>query len=443
MRDRVAACLAAAVIPGARLQVAFSGGCDSSVLLHVLAGLRDGMRFDLQAAHVHHGLSPHADAWRGHCIAVCAALGVPLHVFEVDVDRASPDGVEAAARTARLRALASLGADWLVFGHHGDDQAETVLFRLLRGSGVRGCGGMAAAVPPSLGQSGVLRPLLNCRRSEIEHYARERGLNWVEDESNADWRYARNRLRHDVIPRLEAAYPAAVDMFGRAARHFQEAEALLAEMASMDHLACGGNGAGVWRRHDFLALSLPRQRNLLRWRMRTLGCQVAAERRVNESLRQLAVVGEAPLRCDLETAVLSAYRHRLWLAPLDDTAARAPVRWCGQSEIAWDGGAVQFQPTVGAGLSCAALAGAEVSVVARWPGAGLRLHTAGPMRSFKNLCQEAGVPAWLRDRLPVLRVGDRAAWIAEIGTAAAFVCPPGEAGVMLTWSRNDGAMAAV
>src|SRR5574337_1212393 len=166
----VAGVLAAAgVAPGQTVCVALSGGADSTVLLHVLAGLRPQGGFTLAAAHVHHGLSPNADAWLDACRALCAALGVAFHPFREQVARDDPAGLEAAARAVRHAALARVPCDWLAFGHHQDDQAETLLFRLLRGAGVRGAGAMAAIEP---GVPGRLRPLLGVRRSAIVAYAR-------------------------------------------------------------------------------------------------------------------------------------------------------------------------------------------------------------------------------------------------------------------------------
>jgi len=165
------------------LCVAFSGGVDSTVLLHLLAGLRPRFGFELAAAHVHHGLSPNADTWLASCAGQCAALGVPFHPFQVAVPRDHPAGLEAAARELRHAALSRVACDWLVFGHHLDDQAETMLFRLLRGAGVRGAAAMRAVEE---GAPGRLRPLLGVRRSEIVRFAEAASLEWVEDESNAD-----------------------------------------------------------------------------------------------------------------------------------------------------------------------------------------------------------------------------------------------------------------
>nr|HRM70216.1 tRNA lysidine(34) synthetase TilS [Thauera phenylacetica] len=146
--ESAAAVLAAAGVgAGSRVCCALSGGADSVVLFELLRRLQPRFDFGLLAAHVDHGLSPNAPAWARACVERCAAAGIPLQVFRVEVDRAHADGLEAAARAARHAALAQVDCDWLAFGHHQDDQAETLLFRLLRGSGVRGAAAMRAVEP--------------------------------------------------------------------------------------------------------------------------------------------------------------------------------------------------------------------------------------------------------------------------------------------------------
>ena len=421
---------AADIVPGATLCVALSGGVDSTVLLHVLARLRGRGGFTLAAAHVHHGLSPNADAWLEACRASCEALGVAFHPFRVQVRRDDPAGPEAAARAARHAALARVPCDWLAFGHHQDDQAETLLFRLLRGTGVRGAGAMAEVEP---GTPGRLRPLLGLRRAQVVAYARAHGLTWVEDESNVDERYVRNLLRHRVMPVLEEAFPAAVPVLGRAGAQFREADGLLGDLARLDEAACGG---AMLERAKLLLLSDERVRNLLRWRIREMGLEVPARARLVETVRQLRAAPEQALRLPLGAVVCCAYRGRLWLEPEGGRAGPEATLWHGEVELPWGRGSVVFVEAVGEGLGRAVLDRAgEVVLGPRWAGLALREGVGRPRRSFKNLCQEAGIPAWLRDGLPVLRVDGAAAWIGEIGVAAEFRCAPGEPGVVPLWRR--------
>ena len=435
--ERTAAVLAAAgVVADMRLCCALSGGVDSVVLFEVLNRLQPRLGYRLSAAHVHHGLSPHAGGWAEACVARCARAGVPLHVFHVEVDRRHPDGVEAAARAARHAALDTVDCDWLAFGHHQDDQAETVLFRLLRGTGVRGAAAMRVASAVANGRPGRLRPLLALRRAQIEDWARRAGLDWVEDESNTALHFTRNAIRHRLLPVAEALFPAAVPALARAAVHFAEADDLLGELAASDAAACGGE---VLSRRGLLALSPARQANLMRWLMLRRAALAPSRATLDEALRQLrACPIDHPLRLAVGAWACCAYRDAVWLEP---AAATVPIaqRWNGEAALPWGDARVCFEDATGAGLSRAALEGAiEVMLGPRTLGMRLRLDAARPRRAFRKLCQEAGIPAWLRDRLPVLWVDGEPAWVGGIGVSAAFACLPGEAGVLPHWVPGGG-----
>lgn len=426
---------AAGAGPGTRLCLALSGGVDSVVLLHLLARLQPELGLALSAAHVHHGLSPNADRWQAHCAAVCAHLGVPFAALPVAVARDHPQGLEAAARAARYAALDAQAADWLVLGHHQDDQAETLIFRLLRGTGLRGAGAMRAVERPSRGLP-RLRPLLGVRRSAIEAWARDQGLDWVEDESNADLRYARNRLRREWLPAWETHFPGTVPALARAAGHFQEAGELLDELAAADDAQCG---SGAWSMPAFASRSAARRRNLVRWAIRRAGGLPPETARLAEALRQIEAAGAAAsLHLPLGGMALCAHRGRLWLEAEADAPPQAVAVSVGGEDgaLPWGGGRVVWQAASGQGLALERLRQADCRLAPPWPGLRLRLAANRPSRSFKNLCQEAGLPAWWRARLPVLRVEGAAAWIGGIGTAAEFACAAGEQGVLLDWEAG-------
>lgn len=285
LADRVAALVASRVGDDERLCVGLSGGCDSVVLLHVLAGLGLGAR--IQVVHVHHGLSPQADRWVDFCADYCRRLGIALIVERVAVDRSSGLGLEAAARAARYEAFSRCAGAVLLLGHHQGDQAETVLFNLLRGAGVAG----AAAIPVERRHHRlrILRPMLGVARQEIEAYAREHGLGWVDDESNSDTGLTRNFLRHEVLPLLASRFPAAEQNLAQAAGHFAEADALLGELAHIDwQAAAEGEDLRLARLRE---LSLPRIKNLLRYRLRQLGWHAPVTARLEEFARQLQAAG--------------------------------------------------------------------------------------------------------------------------------------------------------
>ncbi len=219
-----------------RVAIALSGGLDSMVLLDVAATVAARMpAVRLEALHVHHGLSPNADAWAAWCERECGRRNVPLAIVRVAIDRddTGGQGIEAAARAARYRAFAGCGAKFILAAQHADDQAETVLHQLLRGTGWAGLAGMGASRVLAPGVS-LLRPFLQVDRAALEAHAREHRLEWVQDESNDDTAYTRNFLRHKVIPVIAERFPHYRASLARAARHAAEADALLEALARID-----------------------------------------------------------------------------------------------------------------------------------------------------------------------------------------------------------------
>lgn len=279
--QRVGAFLAARLAPEERLTVGLSGGCDSVVLLHVLVAL--GLVGRLQAVHVHHGLSPNADAWAKFCVEYCHRLDVALTIRKVEVPTGSGLGLEAAARNARYAAFAETAGNNLLLAHHRGDQAETVLFNLLRGTGVAG----AAGIPAERRQGGLrlLRPLLDVSRTELEVYALEAGLKWVEDESNQNRALTRNFLRHETLVALGQRFPRVESSLAQAAENFAEAHALLDELAELDWQQVGDGDAAQLA--ELRQLSNSRLKNLLRYRLRALGWRAPVASRLDEFVRQL------------------------------------------------------------------------------------------------------------------------------------------------------------
>lgn len=271
----VAASVARHALGDAHLVVGLSGGIDSVVLLHALVGLA---RYHLLALHVHHGLSPHADEWADFCAAYAHGLGVPFECARIAVERNTRDGLEAAARRARHAVFDRMAADWIVLAHHRDDQAETLLFNLLRGTGLAG----AAAMQEASGR--LLRPLLTIGRAEIEAYARAHCLAWIDDESNADTRHSRNFLRHRILKPLTQRFPAASCNLAAAAARFAEAEALLDELARID---LGGDEGFPLAIERLESLAEPRARNVLRFLLARHRVGIPSEARLREALRQM------------------------------------------------------------------------------------------------------------------------------------------------------------
>jgi tRNA(Ile)-lysidine synthase len=388
----VRAFLAGVPLEKKRVVVGLSGGVDSVVLLHVLAALRKEFGFSLSALHVHHGLSANADRWSRFCLRLCRALKVPLRVQRVRVTRTG-EGLEAAARSARYQAFGREKADAIALAHHLDDQAETVLLNLLRGAGLRGLSGM-----PALGRLKgklLLRPLLEVPRSAIEAHAAAQGLEWVEDESNADETLTRNFLRRSVAPRLEARFPRWRESVARAARHAARREADASD--------------------------------LVRAFLREHGMRSPTEARLDEMLRQFRS-GGARVAVRHDGRVLRLYRGRLSVHEVEAATDLSPVAWNGEKrlELPSLGGAVEFKRRRGAlGVDPSLLKRKTFSIRLRRGGERLQPDGRRPRRTLKNLFQEAGVPPHERDRLPLLFCGDELAWVPGLGVDARFAASGG------------------
>jgi len=379
--------------------VAFSGGLDSSVLLHALARLAASHALPpIGAIHVHHGLQAVADDWPTHCQAICDRLDVPLQVVRVQV--APGASLERAARNARYAAFADcLGeGELLLTGQHRDDQAETLLFRLLRGAGVRGLAAMPAE--RALARGRLLRPLLDVPRAELEAYARDHGLDWIEDPSNQSLAHSRNYLRQRVMPVLQQRWPQAAASMARTAALMAEAQVLLDELAVQD-LGVAQSAS----RFDWLplpSLSLPalraltpaRQRNALRHWLADLTLAPDGDHWAGwEALRDARA--DASPRWRLAGGELQRGEERVWWLPDGwSEAAVGPIDWPDPAVVLTlpGNGSLRLAgpPPLGR-LQVRYRQGGEVLAV---PGRG--------RRDLKRLLNEAGLPGFVRARLPLL-----------------------------------------
>jgi tRNA(Ile)-lysidine synthase len=433
----VAAFLQEHVEAGARVCVGLSGGLDSVVLLDLLVRHRSRFGCYLSAVHVNHQLSPQAGEWARFCGALCDAAGVPLSTRLVEVAD-DGEGLEAAARRARYAAFAGLDADALALAHQRDDQAETVLLNLRRGGGILG----AAAMPAERALGGdrhalrVLRPLLGVSREDIRAYALAHGLHWVEDESNADTRLARNFLRRDIVPLLERRFPGCNEALARSAELAAEAAGLLDDLARIDlgGEAAGSDGLSV---AALRSLGPARAANLLRYWLRGLGVGVPAAARLAEILRQITESrADAAVAVRVGAHVVRRFRGRAVVTRFRLPEPGGPCRWAGQAVLPWGASTIRFTAASGAGIRADALARAEVVIRQRSGGEMLRLHPDRPRRSLKQLFQEAGIPPWERTGLPVLWCGPDVVWVPGVGIAASYRCGAGEMGWSVTWERD-------
>jgi tRNA(Ile)-lysidine synthase len=380
----------------APLCVAYSGGPDSTALLHALAQLPAARSRGLRAVHIDHGLHADSAAWSDHCRRFCAALLLPCNVVQVQVDAAGGRGIEAAAREVRYQALATQlqPGEYLLLGHHRDDQAETVLLKLLRGAGPEGLAGMRALRPFAHGQ--LWRPLLDLSRQSLRDYVEAQQLSCIDDPSNANTRLARNQLRHEILPRLAVHWPQAVDsIIHSAALSRAAADALQTQwLAAQGELLDPGNGsldAAGW-----LALAPALREPLLdHWlHARQLPAPTTAQRREIE--RQCgARAGQLPC-IRWPGAELHIWKGRLWAVPpaqaIDETWEAS---WSGEPLRLPDGGILSLREDD---------ARLTIPLQVRLRRGGERIRPAGDAhtRELRALFQHGGMPPWQRPGCPLL-----------------------------------------
>jgi tRNA(Ile)-lysidine synthase len=441
------------------MAVALSGGLDSMVLLRLAHGYARTHGLPLFAFHVHHGLSPNADAWRAHCAAAAGALGVCFDARAVAIEK-NGRGIEAAARKRRYAALGEMcrahGVPLLLTAHHLDDQAETVLLQLLRGSGPAGLSGMDAANrAPSLlddEQLVMARPLLHQARATLEAYAQGEGIAWVEDESNLDPRYTRNALRHGVMPALAQAFPGFQQRIARSASHMQSAQRLLDELAAQDLAACLADGSidlAYLRK-----LSRDRINNLLRHWFSQRRVAMPSSAWLEQMVDQLLSAREgAQLLVNHPDCEVRRHRDRLHLVPHPPALAglRDPedeglivkhaqaFRWNGEASLAFPdyGGVLHFDPG-GEGLDPAWLRAQPLEIDFRKGGERLKLAPNRPTRGLKQLFQAADVPAWERARLPIVGSGAELLFAAGLGMDCRRLLS-GPERIVLRWESTPSA----
>jgi len=435
---------------GDKLVVALSGGLDSSVLLHALSTLqRDkGAEFSLRAIHINHGLSTNADSWQGFCQHICEAVGVALHVAQIQVNGGAASNLEHEARKCRYEVFErELHEDeCLVMGHHLDDQAETFLLRSLRGAGPRGLAAIPAHRP--LGKGRLIRPLLSFPRVALPAYAQAQGVAWVDDESNQNLHFDRNFCRHDVLPALASRWPAYRESWSRSALLCAEADALLDDLAAMDYQHIQGKVGTVVSLAALHGLNEARQRNVLRYWLQQAGAPDPGWHVLIRIVTELipAAAGSQPeirwAEGELDV-VLRRYRGNLYLQKVlqkrveGDFVHDEVSEWSPQDVLHLPANGCLYALAVeGRGLRLRE--GETLSLRYRQGGEACRLE-GRRMRPLKKILQDAGIAPWLRDRLPLIYIADELVCIPGLGVCAGWSAGAAESGWQLVWIPPDTA----
>jgi tRNA(Ile)-lysidine synthase len=422
------------------LLIAYSGGIDSQVLLHCLASLKQQqlINTDIRVCHINHGLSKNAQKWQKFAKAQCLQLNFPLEIIAVNVQAQPQKSLEALARDARYNALKSVAQqnDLIVTGHHIDDQAETFLLALKRGSGLKGLSAMQSEI--KFGQQCLVRPLLNISRADIEAYAKAHQLIWIEDESNNDDRFDRNFLRHQIFPLLNERWSSFNKTLARSADHCLEAQQLLDELAEQDLAICSANSvstlANTLKVSALLELSQARLNNLLRYFLSLHQVLMPSSQQLQQICWQLsAEIDKSPV-VQLADCCLRRFKGELYLTPiyqdislwqqqvnigdlvndkrlnlnLPDNLARLTFVMQKQSSQQSNHGQTIVKPP---------LLGQVVSIRFSHQNPKCLPEYRQHSRTLKKVLQELSIPPWQRKRLPFLYYDDEL--VAVVGQ---FVC---------------------
>ncbi|MDH5446775.1 MAG: tRNA lysidine(34) synthetase TilS [Gammaproteobacteria bacterium] len=424
-----------------RYWVAFSGGCDSHVLLHSLVAIREQLDKSVHAIHINHGLQAVASSWEVHCQQVCDALSVPLEIVRVDARPETGESPEARARQARYQVFKEIlqDEDVLLIAHHEDDQAETLMIQLLRGAGVKGLAAMPVEAP--LGKGRLYRPLLGVTRAVLQQYAKTQGLVWIDDPSNQDTRFDRNYLRHEIMPLLHQRWPAVTSTLSRSAENMAESAELLRQLAREDFANIKQTSSRV-NVEKLLGLEAPRLRNLLRYWLSEI-CQLTTpdRRHLNRIVHEVLPAAEdaSPVVSWMGGEV-RRFRGELYaMQPQPQSNNEKPtIPWDGKQALKLDKQVLIPHQVKGQGVNPDLLARHKLSIRFRHGGEKCKPVGRGHHHSLKKLFQEWGIPPWQREQVPLLYVGEEIAQIIGYCICEPFQSQPQQDGLLVTLENETG-----
>ena len=416
--------------------VAYSGGLDSTALLHALVRIKDVNQEQVTALHVNHHLHENSSLWEAECRQRCQAWGVRFLSHQLDVSSVAKLGVEGAAREARYnwfsQHLDENGV--LITAHHLNDQVETILANLFRGSGVHGLKGIARK--RKLGRGQLWRPVLKIKQSAMHDYAAAHQLQWIEDPANKDPRYTRNIIRHKIVPLIKETWPGVEHTISRGAENWQDAALLLDALAEQDLETCA-----QYRRSTFFALSVPdlhalsglRCRNVLLFWFKKCGFEPPSRRHLN-TLYESMLRNKPTATAVLTWAGVEIRRYREWLY-LSPPMVRNPI-----PQVAWDktasipgvlinGRQLSAIATTGRGIKKEVYDQHALTIRGRLGGERCWLPGHAQHHKLKKLFQKRGIPPWERDQIPLVYVGDELAAVVGLWYCQPFAAEEGEPGM--------------
>ncbi|PID46531.1 MAG: tRNA lysidine(34) synthetase TilS [Proteobacteria bacterium] len=389
--------------------VAYSGGLDSHVLLHLMSRVPD---IKLRAIHIDHGLQQASPWWGRHCREICSELDIPFEQASLNLQVPDGQSLEAYAREARYQALAKAlnKNEVLLTGHHQNDQVETLLIQLLRGAGGAGLAAMPMMSGFALGSH--MRPLLNFTREQLEDYADHYKLSYVEDGSNADLRFDRNYLRHQIIPQLVEHWPGCVRTLSRAALIQGETQRLLDFYVAQDVEMVVGSVEGTLSVDALIQCEPVRRRALLRYWISASGFQAPSSKKLQHVVSDVLFSAEDAMPCvQWSGAEVRRFHGNVYImAPLSEHDAKQVLFWDLQADLPIESLGIELKADVLAEwkTKLSTESSLHTGLTVRFRQGGEVMHPAGRNKSIplKQIFQQLAVPPWLRQRIPLLYLGD-------------------------------------
>ena len=416
--------------------VGLSGGVDSMVLLNVLFQLKTKLNLKLNAIHIHHGLSKNADHWCEVCLDECKKLGIDFSQKNINIDNSEGIGIEAAARKARYQMLHQLSDEFLATAHHQNDQAETLMLQLLRGSGLKGL----ASMPLFDKERRLWRPFLKISRDTIEEYAKNNNVRFVEDESNQNTEFDRNFLRLEIFPRLIKRFPQTIKSLGRSAD-------LVAEGLNLNK-AIANEDAKNYFSEDFIKLNtkifrtFPRDRvvNLIRWWLEKNQQKMPSQKIMDQIYNQIiSAKKDAQINIHISSKMsVRAYKDFLWLVKIKKEKNSFDLIWKGEEVFELPGsGKLLFKPCLGKGISLDKVGSSVLRIQNRKGGERFKPERNQPTRTLKYLLQKINMPPWERELLPVIYSEDMLVAVPNFGVHHEFVVDEDKIGLTIEWINYE------
>ena len=385
--------------------IAYSGGMDSHVLLHSLVMLRKRHpELQLRSVHVHHGLSSNADLWVEHCRRICTDLNVEFIVRYVKAKSRNKRSPEAVARKLRYQEFANLLTkdECLLTAHHADDQAETLLLQLFRGSGTKGLAAMPEHKGFMLGT--LVRPLLEFSRQELYEYAKQNNLNWIEDESNENIGYDRNFIRHQLLPIVKKRWSSILKTLARVAEHCANASELLSVLAEQDYVKVCGSKPNTLSIKKLLQLDTARQSNIIRYWLHKLNLPTPTSIKMQHIIKDI-------LHCRIDATPVVHWQYAEVRRYRDDLYAFKPLEKYDTSMIlVWDitkplklpADLGMLHPDILKDHEIDLVTAKNITVRFRQGGERFKIEGRTGTHELKKIFQENGIPPWQRDRVPLI-----------------------------------------